>query len=81
MQFVARLPIIERHILTLLRVALETRFGDHTLLETRREELKSLRMFSQENLHEFAARVKDMVARAYPGVEGSTLYSELCVNM
>ena len=60
--------------------SLRTRSGDHVLPETHRASLNNLRKNPRESLHEFAARVSELVSKAYPGLDGSQLHTNLTIE-
>ena len=80
MQYVARLPVIHRSSYDQLVDALKLRFGDHVLPETHRATLQTIRKNAKEELHEFASRVCDQVSKAYPGLVGSQLHTDLTIE-
>jgi hypothetical protein len=57
---------------------MEKKFGDHTLPETYRRNLRSLRKSSTES-YQYAARVAEAVRKGFPGIHGD-LFNELCVE-
>ena len=79
-QYVARLPPAIRNSFESLVESLRTRFGDHVLPETHRASLNNLRKNPKESLHEFAARVSELVSKAYPGLDGSQLHTNLTIE-
>ena len=80
MQYVARLPMSDRISFEQMSAALKRRFGDHVLPETHRATLHSLKKNPRESLHEFAARVGELVSKSYPGLEGSQLHTSLTIE-
>ena len=80
MEFVARLPPKTRYNFIELVDALNTCYGDPELPETYRATLQSLKKQPKEGLHEYAARVADVVSKAYPGLEGTKLYTDLIIE-
>ena len=80
MEFVARLPRDTRHNWTSLIQALDHRYGDHELPESYRATLQNLKKQNKEDLHEYAARVSDVVSKAYPGLEGTELHTNLTIE-
>ena len=79
-QYVARLPVVQRSSYDQLVDALKIRFGDHVLPETHRAALQTIKKNSKEELHEFASRVGDLVSKAYPGLAGSQLHTDLTIE-
>ena len=77
--FASKLPCEIRNDLESLCAEMEKRFGDHTLPETYRRNLRSLRKSSTESYQKYAARVAESVRKAFPGINGE-LYNQLCVE-
>ena len=73
MQYVARLPVTQRSSYDQLVDALKLRFGDHVLPETHRATLQTIRKNAKEELH-------DQVSKAYPGLVGSQLHTDLTMD-
>ena len=48
--------------------------------ETYRASLDMIKKEPKENLHEYAAKVREIMAKAYPGLEGSELFTEMLVE-
>ena len=64
----------------LLRISLDRRFGDRTLPETYRASLQTLKRNTKESLEEYAARVRRVVNKAYPGITGRPLLEEITIE-
>ena len=79
-QYVARLPPAIRNSFDSLVESLRTQFRDHVLPETHRALLNNFRKNPRESLHEFAARVSELVSKAYPGLDGSQLHTNLTIE-
>ena len=79
MQYVARLPLGTRSSFDGIVTALQHRFGDHVLPETHRASLQTLKKNQKETLHEFAARVGELVSKSYPGL-ASSLHTSLTIE-
>ena len=80
MFFVSRLATHIRTHLGSLKDALERRFGDHVLPETHRVALQNVKKTAQESLQEYAARVQTLVSRAYPGLEGTEIFTSITIE-
>ena len=80
MFYVSRLDSQTRSSLNSLMNALERRFGDHVLPETHRASLQALRKKPQETLQEYAARTQTLISRAYPGLEGTELFTSMTID-
>ena len=80
LEYVAQLPGYMQTSLHRLLSALEHRFGDHVLPETYRATLQSLKKQPKEGLEEYAARTRNLMAKAYPGLEGTDLFQSLSVE-
>ena len=78
--FVSKLPVVDRCSLRGLTSALKQRFGDNVLPETHRASLDLIRKESKETLQEYAARVRELMSRAYPGLEGSELFTGMLIE-
>ena len=48
--------------------------------ETHRASLQDIRQEPEESLQQYGARVSQVVSRAYPGIQGTTLYEKLSVQ-
>ena len=79
MDYVARLPVSVCSNLDSLASALASRFGDHVLPETYRATLQNLKKRPKE-LHQYAAGVKALMGKAYPGLEGTQLFVDLTIE-
>lgn len=80
MDYVAGLPPSRRSDLQLLVESLTQRFDEHVLPETYRAMLQNMKKKPQEDLNEYAARVKTLVSKAYPQMEGTQLFTDLTVE-
>ena len=78
--YTSQLTATVRSNINQLIAALKRRFGDHSLPETERANLQTLRKSVKESLPEYASRVMTMVMRAYPGMEGTPLFNELTIE-
>ena len=56
------------------------RFGDRTPHETYRASLQTLKKLQKETLEEYAARVRRLVNKAYPGIVGKPLLEDIAVE-
>ena len=56
------------------------RFDDRKLPETYRASLHTLRRQSKESLEEYAARVRKVVNKAYPGIGGTALLEDMTIE-
>ena len=79
-QFVSRLPAQERSTLPNLVAALKQRFGDNAPPAMHQAALQGLKRNPHEDLQEYAARVHDLMTKAYPGLEGSTIFTNLTIE-
>ena len=61
-------------------MAMFQRFGDHTLPETYRLQLKSIHQKPEESVREFSARIGTAMTKAYPGLEDEQLKAELATG-
>ena len=80
LQYVAQLPEHLMSSLPSLLQALEQRFGDPVLPETYRASLMSLRKNPKESLREYEARVRQLMSKAYPGLEGADFYNTMSIE-
>ena len=69
--FAARLPDATQARISTFVTALDHRFGDHTLPETRRAELRNIKKKHSETRREYEARIRKLMSLAYPGMEGN----------
>ena len=60
--------------------AMKQRFGDHTLPETYRLQLKSMHQKSDETVQEFSSRISTIMNKAYPGLRDEQLKAELAIE-
>lgn len=63
-----------------LLAALEKRFGRNKLAETQRATLSSLRKNPKDTWQEYCARVDELMSEAYPGMQGTDIYSGLAIE-
>ena len=77
LEFVSKIPLSNRASLPALIDEIKHRFGDNVRPETYRASLDMIKKESKENLHEYAAKVREIMAKAYPGLEGSELFTEM----
>ena len=63
-----------------LQDAMKQRFGDHTLPETYRLQLKSMQQKSDESVQEFSSRIGTIMNKAYPGLRDEQLKAELAIE-
>ena len=77
--FTAQLPAYLREDLDSLCKEMDKRFGDHTLPETYRRNLMTMRQSNSESYQKYAARVSECVRKAFPGIN-YVLFNELCVE-
>ena len=61
-------------------MAMFQRFGDHTLPESYRLQLKSIHQKPEESVREFSARIGTAMTKAYPGLEDEQLKAELATG-
>ena len=80
LMFASNLNPAVREDSTMLLGALEQRFGQSLLAETYRANLYNVRKSSKETLQEYSARVNHLMSRAYPGMEGTSIYSNLLIE-
>ena len=80
LEYVSKLPVAIRMNLSELSEALKLRFGDSVLPETHRAALELAKKEPKENLREYAARVRELMAKAYPGLEGSPLFTSMLID-
>ena len=80
LQYAARLPQSTASDLDPLLRALQQRFGDPLLPETYRASLLNLRKGPKETLREYEARVRQLMVKAYPGLEGADFFETLSVE-
>ena len=60
--------------------AMKQRFGDHTLPETYRLQLKSMHQKSNETVQEFSSRISTIMNKAFPGLIDEQLKAELAIE-
>jgi len=60
--------------------AMDQRFGDHILPETYRATLNNVKKQKLESLREYEARVRKLVGKAYPGIEGTEIYNSIAIE-
>ena len=63
-----------------LTQSLKRRFGDSVLPETHRAALDFVKKDTKENLREYAAPVGVLMSKAYPGLEGSDLFTSMLID-
>ena len=80
LEYFAQQPYQVQSSLPLTVATFERRFDDRRLPETYRASLQSLKKQSKESLEEYAAKVRKVVAKAYPDAVGTSLYESLCVE-
>ena len=78
--YVSRLPIRSQCDQTEMVASLKRRFGDNVLPETHRASLENMKKDSRESLPEYATRVREIMSKAYPGLEGTELYTKLLIE-
>ena len=78
--FVTKLPVQTKASIAALTEALDRRYGDHLLPEHYRENLNQVRKSSRESLSEYAARVEDLVNKAYPTSNSPELLTTLTIE-
>ena len=66
--FASQLPQYLREDLDSLCKEMDKRFGNHTLPETYRRNLRTIRKSNSANYQKFAARVVECVRKAFPGI-------------
>ena len=76
----AALPTEVQRDLYLTTLSFTRRFDDHRLPETYRASLQTLKKQSKESLEEFAARVRKLVTKAYPGIAGSAILEDMTIE-
>ena len=79
--YVSQLPLSVQQDLVALTAALGKRFGDHILPETHRASLANLRKQPKESLREYEARVRRLMAKAYPGMAGTPMFNHWRLNI
>ena len=80
LEYVSKLPSTIRMNLPDLIKSLKRRFGDSVLPETHRAALDFVKKDTKENLREYAARVGELMSKAYPGLEGSDLFTSMLID-
>ena len=60
--------------------AMKRRFGDHVLPEIHRANLQTMRKQPKESTEEFAARISNLMIKAYPGLNETQLFREMSVE-
>ena len=80
LDYLAQLSEAVQSHLPLLVSSLDKRFADHVLPETYRASLYNLKKQYKESNREYEARVRKLVAKAYPGLNGSEMYNSLTVE-
>jgi len=78
--FFAKLPSRVKDSITLIKEALDRRYGDHLLPEQYRENLNQVRKQTRESLSEYAARVEDLVGKAFPSLNPPELLTTLTIE-
>ena len=81
LSYVTRLPVEVQASITLIYEALERRFGDHLLPEKYREKLTQVKKYHKESLEEYAARVENLVHKAYPTINPELLNTLTIENL
>ena len=80
LKFATDLPDRVRNDIFAFHAALDKRFGNNLLPEQHRENLLSIRKSYKETLVEYATRVTNLVCKAYPGFEDSSLITSLTIE-
>ena len=80
LEYVSKLPANTRMNLQDLTESLKRRFGDSVLPETHRAALDLVKKEPKENLREYAARVRELMNKAYPGLDGSALFTSMLIE-
>ena len=80
LEYVSKLPSTIRMNLSDLIKSLKRRFGDSVLPETHRAALDFVKKDKKENLREYAARVGELMSKAYPGLEGGDLFTSILID-
>ena len=75
--YVSKLPATAKNDLGLLKQALRKRFGDHILPETYRASLGAIKKQPKETLREYEARVRHLMAKAYPGMTETPMFEAM----
>ncbi|CAC5360113.1 unnamed protein product [Mytilus coruscus] len=78
--YVSKLPSEVRRSIKHTYELLERRYGDHLLPEQYREKLNQVRKEYKESLTEYAARVDDLVYKAFPGLNPPELLITLTIE-
>ncbi|CAC5396069.1 unnamed protein product [Mytilus coruscus] len=78
--YVSKLPSEVRRSIKQTYELLERRYGDHLLPEQYREKLNQVRKEYKESLTEYAARVGDLVYKAFPGLNPTELLTTLTIE-
>ncbi|VDI63695.1 Hypothetical predicted protein [Mytilus galloprovincialis] len=78
--YVSKLPSDVRRSIKHTYELLERRYGDHLLPEQYREKLNQVRKEYKESLTEYAARVDDLVYKAFPGLNPPELLVTLTIE-
>lgn len=78
--FASHLPRHVRENTKRLLSAMTQHFGHSKIAETHRLSLQNIKQGSTESIQQYGARVSQTVSRAYPGLQGTTLYENLSVE-
>ena len=78
--YASSLPHITTENTESLLPAVKRRFGMCPLAETHRADLYRLRKQTKENIQEYSARVNRLMSRAYPGMQGTTIFGNLTIE-
>ena len=80
LSFAFHLPRHVRENTKRLLSAMVQRFGQSLLAETHRAALNDIKKLSTETIQQYSARVSQLMSRAYPGTQGTTLFQTLTVE-
>ena len=80
LEYVSKLPSTIRMNLPDLIKSLKRRFGDSVLPETHRAALDLVKKDTKENLREYAARVGELMSKAYRGLKCSDLFTSMLID-
>ena len=80
LSFASHLPRHVQENTKRLLSATVQRFGQSLLAETNRVALNDMKKLSIETIQQYSARVSQLMSRAYPGIQGTTLFQTLTVK-
>lgn len=78
--YLTRLPPDVKTDASMIKAALERRYGDNLLPEQHRENLNQIKKHYKESLSEYATRVSDLVQKAYSGINSPGMLTTFTIE-